>query len=79
MDQAEKTMIENLHLKSGKTLDEWIVIVKNLKIEKHSEIISFLKKTHSFTHGFANLVAHKTLKSDAGSVNNTETLIEKQY
>lgn len=79
MDQAEKTMIENLSKNTGKTLDQWINIVKKEKFEKHGEIVNFLKEKHSFTHGFANLVAHKSRGSDAGSVENKEGLIEKQY
>ena len=38
-----------------------------------------LKADHGMTHGFANLVAHKTLKSDAGSVGETTDLVAAQY
>lgn len=57
MDKGTQTMIENLHKNSGKTLDEWIDIVKKENIAKHGEIIKFLKEQHSLTHGFANLIA----------------------
>ncbi|MBK6967100.1 MAG: DUF4287 domain-containing protein [Bacteroidales bacterium] len=43
---------------------------KNLA--KHGEIISFLKSEHGFGHGFANLVALKSRKSDAGSASDQE-------
>lgn len=79
MDQAEKTMMENLHKITGKPLEEWIEIVKQTKLAKHGEILKFLKEEHAFTYGYANLVAHKTLGSDAGSAENTDELIEKQY
>lgn len=79
MEQAGITMIENLKKNTGKSLEHWIQIVRNEKLEKHGQIIKFLKENHAFTHGFANLVAHKTLSSDAGSVENTNELIEKQY
>lgn len=79
MDQAEKTMMENLQKNTGKTLEEWIVISKQTNLSKHGEILKFLKEIHSFTHGYANFVAHKTLGSDAGSAENTGDLIEKQY
>lgn len=79
MDQAEKTMIDNLHKNSGKTLEQWIEIVKKSGFDKHGEVIQFLKEKHGFTHGFANLVAHKAKGSDAGSAANTDDLIEKQY
>lgn len=79
MDQATQTMIDNLHKNTGKTLDEWIGIVVKAKLQKHGEILKFLKENHGFTHGFANLVAHKALKSDAGSADDQEELVRKQY
>lgn len=79
MDQATQTMIDNLKKNTGKSLDEWTVIVRKEKLEKHGEILKFLKSNHGFTHGFANLVAHKTLKSDAGSAEDTDDLIRQQY
>ena len=79
MDQAEKTMIDNLFKNTGKTLEQWIEIVKQKNFAKHGEIINFLKDEHGFSYGFANLVAHKSKGSDAGSVEDSSELIEKQY
>ncbi|GAB1404466.1 hypothetical protein MASR1M74_16450 [Lentimicrobium sp.] len=79
MDKATQTMIDNLHKNTGKTLEQWIEIVKKENFEKHGEIIKFLKEKHEFTHGFANLVAHKAKETDAGSAENTDDLLVKQY
>jgi predicted transport protein len=79
MDQAAQTMIDNLEKNSGKSLDQWIVIIQKEGFKKHGEILKFLKIEYGFTHGFANLVALKTLKSDAGSVSDSDELINKQY
>jgi predicted transport protein len=79
MDQAEITMLLNLQKNTGKTLEEWIALVKKEKFEKHGQILTFLKEKHGFTHGFANLVALKSRGSDAGSIENKDTLIDKQY
>jgi predicted transport protein len=79
MDKAEITMIENLHKNTGKTLDQWIDIVKKQNFEKHGQIVKYLKENHAFTHGFANLVALKARGADAGSVENKNDLVEKQY
>jgi hypothetical protein len=59
MDQAEITMVQNLHKNTGKTLEEWIHIVQQKNFAKHGEIINYLKSDFGFTHGFANLVAPK--------------------
>lgn len=79
MDTAEKTMIDNLLKKTGKTLEQWVDIVDANNFAKHGEIIQFLKESHGFTHGFANLVAHKSRKSDAGSATDQNALIGLQY
>lgn len=79
MDKATLTMIENLYKNTGKTLEQWIDLVKAQNLEKHGEVISFLKETHGLTHGFANLIAHKAKGSDAGSAANQDDLITKQY
>ena len=41
--------------------------------------MKLLKEKHGFSHGFANLVAHKALKTDAGSAEDQVELVKKQY
>lgn len=72
------TMIANMKEKTGKTLPQWLKITKASKLAKHGELVKLLKSEHGMTHGFANLVAHKTLKSDAGSAGDTD-LVAAQY
>lgn len=79
MDKATQTMIDNLHKNTGKSLEHWIEIVKSQNFVKHGEILKFLKEKHEFTHGFANLVAHKANETDAGSADNQNDLVIKQY
>lgn len=79
MDKATETMIENLHKNTGKSLEQWIDIVKSQKFVKHGEIIKFLKEKQGLTHGYANLIAHKAKGSDAGSATDPDDLITKQY
>jgi len=79
MDKATQTMIENLYKNTGKTLAQWIETVKAQNIAKHGEIIKYLKENHAFTHGFANLVANKAKETDAGSAENQDELITRQY
>jgi predicted transport protein len=79
VDDAAATMIENLKEKTGKTLEQWITIAAKLGLPKHSEIVKALKTDHGLTHGYANLIALKALKSDAGSANSAQGLIDAQY
>jgi len=61
MSDALKSMIANMPEKTGKSLEEWVVVarahMKALGTEKHGEIMKHLKGDHGMTHGFANLVA----------------------
>ena len=56
----EKAMIKNMIKKTGKPIEEWIKIVKEKDFLKHGEIVKFLKKEYSLTHGYANLIAQKS-------------------
>jgi len=78
-EEQARTMIANLKDKTGKSLQQWIAIARKSGAAKHGEIVKLLKTTHGMTHGFANLVAHKTLKSDAGSIGETTDLVAAQY
>lgn len=71
-------MEKGLMEKTGKPLEHWIKIVKHSKIEKHLDIIDYLKVEHGFSYGFANFVALKTKKSDAASINDSD-LLSSQY
>ncbi len=79
MDKAEQTMLDNLQKNTGKSLEQWVDFVKKQHLDKHGQILKFLKEEQGFTHGFANLVALKTLATDAGSAENKDDLVEKQY
>lgn len=66
--QAElATMIANLKAKTGKSLDEWTALARGSGQAKHGALVTWLKAEHALGHGYANLVAHKTFASDAGS------------
>lgn len=60
-EQAAQTMIDNLPAKTGKSLDEWQVVIKASGAAKHGEIMRLLKGEHGVSHGFANLIAQKAL------------------
>ncbi len=56
------TMLANLPSKTGRPLEEWLALVAGEELEKHGQIVTFLKSEHGVTHGFANLIASKALE-----------------
>jgi len=78
-EEMAEAMIANLKDKTGKSLEQWIAVARKSGAAKHGEIVKILKTSHGLTHGYANLVAHKTLQSDAGSIGATTDLVAAQY
>jgi len=60
----EKAMLKNMFEKTGKNIDDWIVLVKSENFSKHGEIVKYLKSDYSLTHGYANLIARKSLNTN---------------
>ena len=77
-EKAIASMIANMKANTGKSLEEWLKITAKAKLAKHGEIVALLKGEHGLGHGFANLVAHRTLSSDAGS-SEGDDLLAGQY
>lgn len=78
-EEMTEAMVRNLAEKTGKTLPQWLKIARGSKRGKHGELVTFLKSEHGLTHGYSNLIAHKTLKSDAGSAASGGELVDRQY
>lgn len=78
-DEMAAAMIANLPEKTGKDLNAWLKVVKASKLTKHGEVVKWLKSEHGVTHGFANLIAHKAFKSDAGSQGAEVDLVDAMY
>ena len=76
-EEMAASMIQNMPEKTGKSLEEWMKIAKASGLEKHGQILKMLKTDHGMTHGFANLVAMKTLQS--GPDPSQEDLVGTQY
>ena len=46
MDKALQTMIDNMPEKTGRSLEEWKVLLKKKSFAKHVEAMKFLKEEH---------------------------------
>jgi hypothetical protein len=78
VEDAVQSMIANFAKNTGKPLEAWIAIAKKSGAAKHGEIVKFLKEKHGIGHGFANMVAAKTLAGDDGPASD-EDLVAAQY
>lgn len=78
-EEMEAAMVANLKEKTGKTMPQWLGIVKSAKLGKHGEIVKMLKGEHGMGHGYANLVAHHALRDAAGPAAGETDLVAQQY
>jgi hypothetical protein len=78
-EEGMATMARNLEEKTGRSLDAWVKLARAAKLEKHGQIVAFLKKEHELTHGYANLVALKALESADAPAAGSDDLVAAQY
>ncbi|MGH7577586.1 MAG: DUF4287 domain-containing protein [Longimicrobiales bacterium] len=78
-EEQEAAMIARLPAQTGRTLDDWITVVKSSGLSAHGKVVALLKDEHNVSHGYANLIAHKALRSDAASAGSGDDLVDAQY
>jgi hypothetical protein len=78
IEQQTATQIANIEKSSGRSLAEWIGIVAESELDRHSEIVAMLKG-RGLTHGNANLVAIKAREDASGGAPTSDALIDSHY
>ena len=76
--QAE-AQLRRIEESLGKTAADVADEVGRKGIERHSEVVAFLKATHGLTHGNANLLAQVVRERLAGGPATPEELLAAQY
>ena len=71
-------MIANLPVKTGRSLEDWFVVLDAHPYEKHGEGLAFLKTQHGLSHGFANLIVAQHRARDSAPASGSE-LVDAQY
>lgn len=79
VDKAWESMLRNLEAKTGKSIAQWIEIINAQPFTRTSEKVSWLKKEHHLTHGYAGLVIYQAKLAAAGGAIDPEELVQKQY
>ena len=82
LDKAWGTQLDNIQKKTGKSLDELAVIIRESSLTRHGEIRDYLKRELGLGHGDANALVHAVLKSDgqrAAEGKNEDTVLDEIY
>jgi predicted transport protein len=71
--------LSNIEKSTGKTVAEWVKIVKDSALEKHGELVNMLKVDYQMGHGNANTLVHYAKQSRAGGAEDITDWISEQY
>ena len=67
-EEGMATLLKNLYEKTGKSIDEWVVIAKSSGLKLHKPLVAMLKADHGLLHGYANQIALRAVKADDAPV-----------
>jgi predicted transport protein len=79
LEEQTANQVANLERSSGRSLTEWIEIVRASGIEKHGEAVAMLKANYGIGHGNANLVVVRAREAAAGGPTTDDALVASQY
>ena len=79
VDEQIANQVANIEKSTGRTLAEWIEIVRASGLEKHGQAVAMLKSEHGMGHGNANLVVIKAREADAGGAASEDDLVASHY
>ena len=54
----------SIEKKYGRPIEEWKALIRRCPLEKHGELVTWLKTDHRLGHGHANALVAHTLAED---------------
>lgn len=77
--EFEMEFIQTAKVKTGKTLEQWLTLVKSTGFTKQMEILNWLKKEHKLNHMQAAFIAGIYLNNGKPVYQNENNLLENQF
>jgi hypothetical protein len=65
VEEGLRSQIRNIEATYGRSIDDWIALIRSSGLTKHGQIVAMLKSEHGLTHGAANRVALVSLAATA--------------
>jgi predicted transport protein len=79
IEEQIRNQIANIEASTGRSLADWIEIVRASGLEKHAQAVAMLKADHGLGHGNANLIVIKAREADAGGAASHDQVVDAQY
>ena len=77
--EFEQEFIQSAKEKTGKSLEQWLPVVKASGLTKHMEITNWLKSSHELNHMLASLLAGLYLNHGMPVYQNESSLLDNQF
>lgn len=77
-EEMAASMRANLPEKTGRSMSDWSKLLKKAGLDRHGEIVAWLKKEHGVTHGYANLIS-QDFRNPPSAAGPSDDLVETQY
>ncbi len=74
-----ESMIRNFPEKTGKSLDEWLEVIKDCPLDGHKQRVDWLKKEHGMTHGYSLMVVNKAKEAAEGGPKTGDEMVDAQF
>jgi len=72
VEQGLRSQIQNIEAKYGRSIDDWIELIRASGRTRHGEIVAMLKKEYGLSHGAANRVALVAMEALAPNAETTD-------
>lgn len=79
IDPQAQTMIDNMPVKTGKSLEDWFGVLAAAGLKKHGQMMKLLKGEYGVTHGFANTIVLLYRQQAAGGPPAEADRVANQY
>ena len=79
IEEQLASQIANIERTTGRSMAEWIEVVRASGLEKHAQVVAMLKAEHDLGHGNANRIAIEARQAEAGGAPSGEDLVASQY
>jgi predicted transport protein len=79
IEEQIASQIANIERSTGRSLAEWIEIVRASGLEKHGQAVAHLKAEYGLGHGNANILVVKAREAAAGGPSTEEDLVATHY
>lgn len=79
LDDQIANQIANIEKSTGRSLADWIAIVRGSSLDRHGQLVAMLKTEHGLGHGNANLIVTKARETAAGSPPTDAELVDEHY